>query len=105
MDRCSFQKHCDFFPHAAAAGYLSFPPSLAGAARAKNENRSHPSLQDVINLPSWRLFLAAFGSRAWDFLALFTGCLSCGAGLQAAVPAGRAGMGADAQEKAGEGGS
>lgn len=68
-------------------------------ARAKRESRSHPSLQDAINLPSRHLFLAAFGSRAWDFLSLFTGCLNCGTGLQAAVPAGRAGMGADAWER------
>jgi len=78
---------------------VSLPPSLAGVTRAKSESRSHPSLQDVINLPSRHLFLAAFGSRAWDFLSLFTGCLSCGAGLRAAVPAGTAGVGADARER------
>lgn len=58
------------------------------------ESRPHPSLQYVI----WHL-LAAFGSRAWDFLPLFTGCLSCGTGLRAVVPAGRAGMRVSAQER------
>lgn len=78
---------------------VTLPPSLTGVARAKLESRSHTSPQDVINLPSQRLFLVAFGSHAWDFLSLFTGCLSCGMELWAVVPAGRAGMGADARER------
>lgn len=45
-------------PHAAAAK-VTLPLSLTGAARAKLESRSHTSPQDVINLPSQCLLLAA----------------------------------------------
>lgn len=40
--------------------WVSLPPSLEGVARIKCESRSHPSPQDVINLPLQRLFSSGF---------------------------------------------
>lgn len=40
--------------------WVCLPPSLEGVVRDECENRSHPSPQDVINLPLQRLFSGGF---------------------------------------------
>lgn len=78
--------------------WVSLPPSLEGVVRAKCEHRSHPSPQDVINLPSQHLFSSGFWLSCLGFSFIIC-CVSSGTGLQAVVPAGRAAMGVDARKK------